>query len=61
MNNDLSAEDIKVLNAMVPTWARALNAVYEVVFTPVNKVLSFFEVSSTRNFIAAFDKKRPTA
>lgn len=61
MNNDLSAEDLKTLNACVPVWARALNAVYDAVCVPVNKALSFFETHSTRKMIAAFDKKNPIA
>jgi hypothetical protein len=61
MNNDLSAEDRKTLNALIPVWARALNVVYDAVCTPVNKVLSFFETHSTRKMIAAFDKKNQIA
>jgi hypothetical protein len=60
-NTDLSAEDLKTVNRCVPVWARALNTVYDAICTPVNKALNYFEVRSTRNFIAAFDKKNLTA
>lgn len=43
------------VDKFIPTWQRYLNNVYEFVFEPINHVLSYFEVSNTKNLIADFE------
>lgn len=54
---NLSAEDRASVDMFLPPWQRYLNNVYEFVFEPINKFLSYFEVQSTKQMIADYDRR----
>jgi hypothetical protein len=59
--NNLSADERSSVDKFLPTWQRYLLNVYEFVFEPINKILAYFERSSTQHMIAEFDRRNPQA
>jgi hypothetical protein len=56
---NLSVEERLAVDQFLPRWQRYLNTAYEIVFEPINKVLSYFDVQSTKQMIAVFDATHP--
>lgn len=53
---DLNAKDLATLNQMIPTWARALNSVYDRTFAPLNRAIDYVFSTGTRLFVSKLDK-----
>ena len=55
MNTNLSAEDQEIIDQVISPFKQWLSAAYDVVFGPINRLLSYFERSDTQRVVASVE------
>jgi hypothetical protein len=58
MTSQLDPQDQDIINKCIPWWSRAINAVYEVTFAPLDRLVEYLGTLATRNMVADFEARQ---